>query len=370
MDSKQTFAKNKLKTTGEPTLADLDYELPQELIAHAPLPSRDQSRLLVINRRTKALEHTTFCCLPKYLRSGDVVVINDTRVIPAKITARRISGGWINLLLLKCDAAQQNIWQAMASPMKRLKPQEKLIVDTTSGGEQHIVIKDVFTGADGFKRLLVDFGSTQRAFELLKEIGSAPLPPYIHRQKTFDRQFDLERYQTIFADTPGAVAAPTAGLHFSANLLSEMKKQGTIICRLTLHVGAGTFKPISTSIEEHTIEPETFFISPDTAAQVSGAKAEGRRVIAVGTTTLRALEAAAAGSRLKPVNGEQTDLYVKPGYQFKMVDALITNFHLSRSSLLLLAATFAGGDLIMSAYQEAIKQRYRFFSYGDATFII
>ena len=393
----------------EQSIADYSYELPGELIADKPLPTRDQSRLLAVSRETGAIVHSRFDALPGYLKSGDVLVINDTKVIPAKIFAQRESGGHVRLLLIKPETARPGLWQAMVQPIKRLKPGEILQAITASGTLHAIKIVDIITAEDGFKRLLVDLGDGAKVFQLLSEIGSAPLPPYILRNKKdgaaaetfsqddddFDmtsnsssssnsssgecgeaaptaeetRSFDLDRYQTVFARTPGAVAAPTAGLHFSENLLKQLEQIGVQIYRVTLHVGPGTFKPIESSVANHFVEPEIYFVPEATAAAVSLAKHEKRRVIAVGTTSMRALESAAEGGGIRPVDGESTNLYVKPGYKFKIVDAMITNFHLSRSSLLVLVSTFAGHELTMRAYKEAIDQRYRFYSYGDAMFI-
>jgi S-adenosylmethionine:tRNA ribosyltransferase-isomerase len=408
------------------SIDDYSYDLPQGLIADKPLESRDHSRLMIVNHSTKEITHTRFDSLPKFLRKGDVLIVNDTRVIPAKIFARRKSGGYIRMLLIKPEATRPGLWQAMVTPIKRLKPGEKLIVDTASGAHYELLIADVITAEDGFKRLLVDLGPGSNVFNLLNEIGMAPLPPYILREKPkhadeeeksidFEnengadsahgidddgggadgivsiagtrsdpvrttnntvndhvresRSYDLERYQTVFATNPGAVAAPTAGLHFSEDMLDRLQQDGIIVKRVTLHVGPGTFKPVEADVESHYIEPEVFFIPQDTADAVTLAKKEKRRVIAVGTTSLRALESAATTDGVREVDGESTNLYVKPGYEFRVVDALITNFHLSKSSLLVLVSTFAGLDIITQAYEAAIAEKYRFYSYGDAMFI-
>ena len=355
------------------TIADYEYDLPHELIADKPLPERDQSRLLVINRSDQSISHSRFDKLAEFLRKGDVVVVNDTKVIPAKLVARRASGGFVRVLLIKHEANQPGIWQAMVSPIKRLKPEEVLHVSTASGEERPITIKAIVTADDGFKRVLVDLGPGASVFELLNEIGQAPLPPYITRDQnnsTIDRAADLKRYQTVFADAPGAVAAPTAGLHFSNQLMQDLTAQGITIVKLTLHVGPGTFKPIENSVEEHFIEAETYSVSAETADFINQAKKEGRRIIAVGTTSLRALESAGNNGHVRAVTNESTSLYIRPGHDFTIVDGLITNFHLSRSSLLILVSTFAGHDLIMRAYKEAINEKYRFYSYGDSSLII
>jgi S-adenosylmethionine:tRNA ribosyltransferase-isomerase len=376
---------------GDSDLSDYTYDLPPELIADRPLPTREHSRLLVVQRTHKQqnemIEHTRFDQLPRFLHAGDVLVVNDTKVIPAKILAQRASGGNVSLLLIKPETSRPGLWQAMVQPIKRIKPGEYLQTSTVSGATYQIKVEEVITAEDGYKRLLIDLGDAGNVFKLLSEIGSAPLPPYIARdkgeeeneererasgnkaKKTETRAFDLERYQTVFARAPGAVAAPTAGLHFSDDLLSRLKHNGIQVHYVTLHVGPGTFKPIDESVDNHFIEPENFFVSETTVQAVNQAKRDGRRVIAVGTTSMRALESAATTDGIRAVDGEATNLYVKPGYKFKVVDALITNFHLSRSSLLVLVSTFAGRELTMEAYREAIAQRYRFYSYGDAMFI-
>jgi len=405
------------------SIDDYSYDLPPGLIADKPLEDRDHSRLMVLNHSTKEITHTRFDTLSKFLRKGDVLIVNDTRVIPAKIFARRKSGGYIRMLLIKPEATRPGLWQAMVTPIKRLKPGEKLTVDTASGAEYELLIADIITAEDGFKRLLVDLGPGSNVFNLLNEIGMAPLPPYILREKPTHeddgdnsgvadvdggvdlaggvdgvgdgidgvgvgdgielnsiadassgnvhklRSYDLERYQTVFATNPGAVAAPTAGLHFSQEMLKKLEEDGIIVKRVTLHVGPGTFKPVELDVDSHYIEPEVFFVPQETVEAVTLAKKEKRRVIAVGTTSLRALESAATDDGVRKVDGESTSLYVKPGFKFRVVDALITNFHLSKSSLLVLVSTFAGHEIIRQAYEAAIAENYRFYSYGDAMFI-
>ncbi|MBY0357995.1 MAG: tRNA preQ1(34) S-adenosylmethionine ribosyltransferase-isomerase QueA [Candidatus Obscuribacterales bacterium] len=355
------------------SLDDFSYDLPSELIAQEPCGTRHESRLLVLNKESGELNHHVFKEIRNYLRPGDVLVLNDTKVIPARITARRASGGAVEVLLLKAEAHKPGIWQAMAYPLRKLRQGDSLFVDGAGGKEFVLKVADFVESPDGQRRLLIDFGGQQEVYSLLAHIGSAPLPPYIRRQRPEGdeearRSTDLERYQTVFAKTPGAVAAPTAGLHFSAELLHELKEQGVEIAYLTLHVGPGTFKPISHSVEEHSIEAEEFNVPADTAHIVNKALDEGRRVIAVGTTSLRTLETAGSSGRLQSGSAEST-LYVKPGYGFKIVKALITNFHLSRSSLLVLVSAFAGHEKIMPAYKIAVEQKYRFYSYGDAMFI-
>jgi S-adenosylmethionine:tRNA ribosyltransferase-isomerase len=353
------------------SLEDFEYDLPEELIAQEPLPVRHKSRLMLVERASGSISHHHFNQLPELLRAGDVLVVNDTRVLPARLTARRASGGLVNLLLLRHEAGQSGLWQAMASPMRRLKAGEVLTVEPGQPDAATIEVKQILTGPDGHKRLVVDLGSQERAYRLLSQCGYAPLPPYIRRDGNGSQRLqDLERYQTVFARAPGAVAAPTAGLHFSQEVIERLRAQGVEVCTVTLHVGPGTFKPITTSLEEHCLESEPFSIPEQTSAIVNAALAEKRRVIAVGTTSCRALETAGTSGILEPATDASTSLYIRPGHKFRMISGLLTNFHLSRSSLLVLVSALAGHDLIMRAYKEAVASRYRFFSYGDAMIIL
>lgn len=361
-------------------LSDFEYDLPAHLIAQEPCALRDQSKLLYLDKLTKAISHRVFSDLVEILDHKDVLVINDTKVIPARLIARKITGGLAKLLLIKHEANSPGVWQAMVSPIKGLKLGDILTVQFGSK-TWPIKIVDIVTAEDGNKRLLVHLGSEQAIFELLRDAGQAPLPPYISRRVADSQQSgvnaeqikkgeDLERYQTVFAQAPGAVAAPTAGLHFSEELLARLKAKGITICTVTLHVGPGTFKPIAHSIESHHIEPERYWISRKCAHTINAAKAQGRRIIAVGTTSCRALESAGSTGLVQPVTDDSTSLYVRPGYQFKIIDGLITNFHLSKSSLLLLVSAFVGRDALMNTYQVAIDRQYRFYSYGDAMLIL
>jgi S-adenosylmethionine:tRNA ribosyltransferase-isomerase len=382
-------------------LEDFEYDLPFNLIAQEPLSERTKSRLLHLDKHTGELHHYFFENLVDLLRSGDTLVLNNTKVIPARLIAKRYSGGTIKLLLLKQVGSSPRIWEALVTPIKRLKPGEKLDVPTDTGKTFEISVVDIATGFDGFKRLIVDLGEPENVWQLLNQAGYAPLPPYILRDyddhdvvadddkadediarineipatndiatKDISRASDLSRYQTVFAKEPGAVAAPTAGLHFTDALLASLKARGVDVHFLTLHVGAGTFKPIASSLDEHKIEPERFSIAAETASAINQAKAEKRRVIAVGTTSLRALETAGESGAVAAVEDGVTHLFVKPGYEFKIADGLITNFHLSKSSLLVLVSAFAGRENIIHAYQEAIERKYRFYSYGDAMLIL
>jgi S-adenosylmethionine:tRNA ribosyltransferase-isomerase len=329
---------------------------------------------MVLHRKSKEIEHRIFSDLPSYLQAGDVLVLNNTKVIPARIMAQRSSGGAMEILLLKPEANRPGVWQAMANPLRKLKVSDRLRVETSAGQDFFISVIGFSEGADGQRRVLVDLGSNTEVYKLLSTIGQTPLPPYILREQANSNQAreanDIERYQTVYASAPGAVAAPTAGLHFSEELLKKLGDDGVTICYLTLHVGPGTFKPITSSIAEHTVESEEFYISAETAQTVNSRRRNGGKVFAVGTTSCRSLETAGASGLLDSYERGTSSLYIKPGHEFKMVDSLITNFHLSRSSLLVLVSAFAGHNFIMSAYKEAIAEQYRFYSYGDAMLIL
>lgn len=361
------------------TIQDFEYELDPALIAQKPLEQKENARLLVVDRASGNLQHKHFYDLPSLLKSGDLLIVNDTKVLPSRLIARRKSGGTVKLLLLKPQTNNIAVWEAMVTPIKRLKPGQELEVVDENGKATTIVVKDIVLGPDGFKRLLVDLGAKENVYNLLASVGFAPLPPYISRDyranlgspsENGHRKEDLFQYQTVFAQTPGAVAAPTAGLHFTPPVIAALKTAGIEIATVTLHVGAGTFKPIEAEIDNHTIEEELYTVSEETAAIINQAKSEGRRVIAVGTTSLRTLETAGAGGLVKAANNQSTALYIKPGHTFAVADGMITNFHLSRSSLLVLVSAVAGRDLIMKAYKEAIAESYRFYSYGDAMLIL
>lgn len=355
------------------TIEDFEYDLPAELIAQTPCDVRHESRLLVVQRAPSTIQHRHFADVVEILQPGDVIVVNNTRVIPARLLARRTTGGSVEILLLKPETDRPGLWQALANPLRKLKVGDALAVESTAGASRQITVADILAGPDGHKRVMIDLGGQEAAFELLKEIGNAPLPPYIERrrdQAASTRAQDLERYQTIFADAPGAVAAPTAGLHFSAEIVERLKEKGVGVEEITLHVGPGTFKPITAGLDEHAIEAEEYSVKPEVAEAINKAKAEGRRVVGVGTTTCRALETAGATGTVQPVERGQSTLYIQPGFEFRILDALITNFHLSRSSLLVLVSAFGGYELVMKAYKEAVDRRYRFFSYGDAMLIL
>lgn len=357
------------------SIHDFEYDLDPALIAQKPLDQKDQSRLLVVERKSGKFLHKHFFDLPELLQKGDLLVVNDTKVLPSRLIATRKSGGTVKLLLLKPQTHNVAIWEAMVTPIKRLKPGQELEVAGDNGEPPSIItVKDIVLGPDGFKRLLVDLGAKENVYNLLSRVGFAPLPPYISRdyrqEKSEHRKEDLFQYQTVFAQVPGAVAAPTAGLHFTPAVLSALSEKGIELTTVTLHVGAGTFKPIEEEVSNHTIEEETYTVSQSAAATINAAKKDGRRVIAVGTTSLRTIETAGASGIMLPAQDKNTALYIKPGHKFAIADGMITNFHLSRSSLLVLVAALAGRDLIMAAYKEAIAEQYRFYSYGDAMLIL
>ncbi len=331
------------------------YTLPDELIARQPATERSGSRLLVLDGPSGGLQHKTFPDMLDFVEPGDLVVFNDTRVIPARLFGRKASGGAVEILIERVLSEQRVLAHVRAS--KSPKPGSDIIVD--GNFSVRMVARE---GA----LFLLEFGSGASVAEVLEQVGHMPLPPYIDRADTVS---DQERYQTVYAQNPGAVAAPTAGLHFDAALLARLEAKGVNAGFSTLHVGAGTFQPVRVdNILEHKMHSETLEVSPELCAQVEATRAAGKRVIAVGTTSVRCLETAGASGTMQPLRGE-TDIFIYPGYDFKMVDVLITNFHLPESTLLMLVSAFAGYKGTMQAYREAVEQRYRFFSYGDAMLI-
>ncbi|MGA2191794.1 MAG: tRNA preQ1(34) S-adenosylmethionine ribosyltransferase-isomerase QueA [Nitrospirota bacterium] len=337
-------------------LSEFDYNLPQELIAQRPLPERDASRLLTLDRKTGLVSHRTFRDIVGCLRPGDVLVINNTKVTPSRLVGEKVSGGKIEALLLKNSGGGR--YEALMK--SRLSPGAEVVF---GGVISASVLEDLGGG-----RKVIQFKGGEAAAEELSKIGRMPLPPYIGKEMR-DEESDRERYQTVYAASPGAVAAPTAGLHFTGQLLDEMAAAGVHVAQVTLHVGPGTFMPVREEIiESHVMEEEEFFIPQESAAAVNAAKSEGRRIIAVGTTSARTLESAYKDGSIGTGRGI-TGLFIYPGYEFKVVDALITNFHLPKSTLLMLICALAGRDKVMKAYSEAIRLKYRFYSYGDAMFI-
>jgi S-adenosylmethionine:tRNA ribosyltransferase-isomerase len=339
---------------------DFDYILPKSLIAQKPLSKREQSRMMVLNRKKKEIIHSWFKDFPASLNEGDVLVLNNTRVIPARIWGKK-EGKEIEFLFLKPH--RENVWEVLCRPARRLNLNDVILFSDRHKGK---VVKVEPEG-----KRVIEF-SLRDVLSWLKKNGFAPLPPYIKRKKKDAslKAFDLKRYQTVFAETEGAIAAPTAGLHFTPQILKKIKEKGVKIVFITLDVGQATFQPVRAErIEDHRMGEETYFISQEAARIIEEAKAEAKPVIAVGTTSVRALESAYRSGKIHP-GRNQTSLFIRPGYEFKVVDRLLTNFHLPRSSLLMLTAAFAGLDFIKKAYQEAVDQKYRFFSYGDCMLIV
>jgi len=342
------------------TLRDFDYDLPSSLIAQEPPTARDASRLLVVDRKTERITHSVFAQVSEYVRPGDCLVVNNTKVIRARLIGKKKTGAVIELLLLRQTGARE--WEALLKPAKRVPAGSE--IDFAGG----MLTARVVAARDEGKRL-VEFNRDVHAF--LDEFGIMPLPPYIQRQRGASSALDRERYQTVYAARPGAVAAPTAGLHFTEELLQKIAAQGARAAQVTLHVGYGTFKPVEADdIATHKMHAEAYEISAVCAAAVNDTKCSGGAVVVVGTTTARALESAADAHGLVQPQKKETDIFIYPPYRFKIADRLITNFHLPKSTLLMMVAAFAGRDLIMRAYQEAIREQYRFYSYGDAMLIL
>ena len=342
-------------------ISEFDYELPPELIAQAPLPERDASRLLVLERATGSVAHRAFADLPELLAPGDLLVVNRSRVIPARLLGRRASGGEAEVLLVR-DRGEGR-WEALVRPGRHLRPGQRVTVDD----DLSVVIESEALADDG--RRQVRLLSKRRDVEgALERAGRTPLPPYIRRP---DEPADRERYQTVYAREQGSVAAPTAGLHFTAALLERLEARGIARAEVVLHVGPGTFQPVKVArVEDHRVAPEAYVVPAETAAAVERTRTAARRVVAVGTTTVRALESAARPDGTLATGEGETGLVIVPGHRFQAVDALVTNFHLPRSSLLLLVAAFAGREMVLRAYAEAVRERYRFYSYGDAMLIV
>ena len=345
-------------------VADFDFLLPDELIAQRAAP-RGESRLLTLDRATGAIEHGAIVDLLRCLHEGDVLVANNTRVFPARLQGVRVpSGGSVECMLLEREGSG-DVWSALVHPGQKLKPGAKMRFARGGCALMGEVLERKFYGRRSV-RLWSEGGEPVES--LIDTLGHVPLPPYIKRT---DEPEDRERYQTVYARASGSVAAPTAGLHFSAELLAGLERRGVQFVEVTLHVGYGTFKPVrSETVEDHTVDPERYTISPAVADAINDAKRQRRRVIAVGTTTTRALEnSALAGGRVVAGDAEAS-VFIYPGFNFQVIDALLTNFHLPRSSLLMLVAAFAGRDRILAAYREAVERRYRFYSYGDAMLIL
>jgi len=342
-------------------VSDFDYDLPIELIAQTPLLERDRSRMLVLHKESGEIIHSDFSDIPEYLTKEDILVLNSSKVIPAKIWGTMEDGRFIEFLFLMEE--KNGIWEVLCRPAKKVGLGDKIFFSKGFKGQ---IIK---IGSEG-KRWL-QFHSKD-VVTLLKREGYAPLPPYIKRRKKDRvlRDMDLERYQTVFARRDGSIAAPTAGLHFTPQIIKKIKDMGVMVCKLSLDVGLATFQPLrAKKVEDHRMLEETCIIHPRTASIITKATQEGRQIIAVGTTSVRALESAFERGAIR--SGQfSTDLFIYPGYKFKVVNKLLTNFHLPQSTLLMLVSAFAGFDHIKKAYQEAILRRYRFYSYGDCMLII
>ena len=339
------------------TTNDFDYYLPEELIAQTPLEKRDSSRLLVLDRKTGEIEHKHFYDIIDYLNEGDTLVLNDTKVLPARlIGVKEETNAVIEILLLK--NIEKDNWECLVKPARRIKV--GTIVSFGDGKLKAKCIKELDEGIRHFKLIYNGI-----LLEILEELGTMPLPPYIH-----EKLKDQNRYQTVYAKEVGSAAAPTAGLHFTKELLKKIEDKKINICYVTLHVGLGTFRPVSVeNIEEHEMHSEFYSMSKEVADTLNKAKKEKRRIIAVGTTSTRTLESIMTlYNEFRECNG-WTNIFIYPGYEFKAIDALITNFHLPKSTLVMLVSAFSDREIILNAYKEAVKEKYRFFSFGDAMFI-
>lgn len=336
--------------------SDFDFYLPEELIAQTPLEKRDNSRLLHLDKNTGKIEHKHFYDIKQYVHPGDCLVLNDSRVLPARLIGTRPTGGAVELVLLK-DLGD-NCWECLSRPGRKTKPGQELIF---GNGELTAVVQDLTQGGNR----IVKFNYKGIFLEILERLGKMPLPPYIKEELQ-----DSERYQTVYSKELGSAAAPTAGLHFTKELLSEIEDMGVSICCVTLHVGLGTFRPVKAeNIEDHDMHSEFCIIPEDTAKTVNDTKKAGGRVIAVGTTSCRTLESFTTDDGVLQATSGWTNIFIYPGYKFKCIDALITNFHLPESTLIMLVSALAGRECILNAYKTAVNEKYRFFSFGDAMFI-
>jgi len=340
-------------------LNDFDFELPHELIAQRPLETRSASRLMHLSRSSQTVGHHQFVDLPAMLREGDLLVRNETRVLPARLLGNKQSGGQVEVLLLRQLDSEQNIWRCMTRSSRPLKVGAIVDFPAEIKGEVIEIVED--------GQRLVGFSSPGSFLEALEQVGHMPLPPYIRRD---DQPLDRERYQTVYANNPGAVAAPTAGLHFTEVTFAALAERNIDICGVTLHVGPGTFLPVRTDdLQEHQMHSEAYDIPLAAAERINNARVAGRRIIALGTTVARTLEHAVDDNGLLHAGQGETQLFIKPGHQFRIVDALLTNFHLPKSTLLVLVSAFAGRDFVLRAYREAVDKGYRFFSYGDCMLV-
>ncbi len=338
---------------------DFNYELPEELIAQTPIEKRDMSRLMVVDRKNETIESDkVFSEVIDYLEAGDCLVINNTRVIPARLYGKKETGANVEFLLLK--QLEGDIWESIVRPGSKLKPGTKVYF-----GEHKLLEAEILDVMSGGTRK-VKFSYQGIFNEILDKIGLMPLPPYIHEELK-----DRDRYQTIYAKYEGSAAAPTAGLHFTDELLTKIQEKGVKIARVTLHVGIGTFRPVKEeNVEEHEMHSEHFYIKQEDVDKINETKKNGKRVISVGTTSCRVLESISDENGMVHVCEEDTSIYIYPGYKFKCIDGLITNFHLPKSTLLMLVSALAGREFILKAYNKAVEEKFRFFSFGDAMIII
>ena len=338
------------------SVSDFYYDLPEELIAQTPIEKRDESRLMVLNRKDQSIEHKQFKDIIDYLEPGDCLVRNNTKVIPARLYGKKATGAKIEFLLL--NQIEGDVWESIVRPGHKLKPGTEV---EFGDGLLKATVLDIMPG--GTRK--VEFKYEGIFNEILDKIGLMPLPPYIHESLK-----DNDRYQTVYARYEGSAAAPTAGLHFTPELFEKLKQKGVEVANVTLHVGIGTFRPVKVeNVEEHHMHSEHYYIKQEDAEKINSAKKNGKRVIGVGTTSCRVLETIAdKDGMVKPTEGD-TQIFIYPGYKFKCLDGLITNFHLPESTLIMLVSALAGKEYIMKAYNEAVKERYRFFSFGDAMFI-
>ena len=338
-------------------VSEFDYELPEELIAQTPIKKRDESRLMVLDKENKKIEHKIFKDILEYLKPGDVLVRNNTKVLPARIYGKKDTGANVEFLLLK--NIEGDIWESIVRPGNKLRVGTNVIF---GDGKLNAEILEILPG--GTRKVKFTYKGIFN--EILDEIGLMPLPPYIH-----ERLEEKDRYQTVYAKYQGSAAAPTAGLHFTDELLEKLKEKGVEIANVTLHVGIGTFRPVKEeTIEAHEMHSEHFYIKQEDVDKINKAKKEGRRVIAVGTTSCRVLESIADRNGLVKEIETDTEIFIYPGYKFKCIDGLITNFHLPQSTLIMLVSAFAGKDFVFDAYRQAVEEKYRFFSFGDAMIIL
>ena len=338
---------------------EFDYHLPTSLIAQYPSPQRGETSLMVLHRQNGMIEHRVFQDITKYLHAGDLLVLNNTRVLPARLVGKRETGGRIEMLFIPSWNGTKGDWKVLIKGAGKVKPGARIRFERGLEGE----VEEVENGKG-----MVRFTSQGEVMDILEKIGHIPLPPYIKRG---DEPLDRERYQTVFAERDGSIAAPTAGLHFTHALLQSLKENGVRTTTITLHIGIGTFAPIKTSdVEDHVMEAEWLEISEQTAREIEETKTRGGKVISVGTTTTRALESFSDGKGGTRSGKGISSLFIYPPYRFRVIDGIVTNFHLPKSTLIMLVSAFAGKDLLTKAYQEAIRRKYRFYSYGDAMLIL